>query len=94
MRQHREALAGEKGSAAQRKYIPEQQAEPVKAVGPAVSARYSAGVPCAPVKAGPREGAANRGGTANFRPLPNSVLAGGFFCPLPPVTRRKHNDTV
>lgn len=68
-------------------YSPEQQAERVKQVGCAVCARYSVWVSClplatAPAKARRREARANRGGTAKFRPLPNSHLAGAFLFAL------------
>ena len=64
-----------------------------------VCARYSAwGVrsplSAAPAKARRREGRANRGGTANFRPLPNSHLAGAFIFALAATNGGKTHDDL
>ena len=47
-----------------------------------------------PAKARRREGRANRGGTANFRPLPNSHLAGAFIFALAATNGGKTHDDL
>ena len=78
-----------KGTAGQRvKYLPEPQAEPAhfgRSVGCAACERYKrkgvAHSGACTREAVPREGAANRGGTAIFSPSAKFILAGGVFCP-------------
>lgn len=91
---HREALVGEKGSVRKGEYIPEQQAEQrvLRPVGPAVVRTLQRkGVFVHPPRLPFARKAANRGGTAMFRPLPIHFGRGLFSCPLPAKQRRKTN---
>ena len=72
-------------------YIPEQQAEQrvLRPVGPAVVRTLQRkGVFVHPPRLPFARKAANRGGTANFRPLPNFHLAEGFLYASLPYKRK------
>jgi tyrosyl-tRNA synthetase len=74
---HREALAGEKGCAAHKEYLPELRAEP-KAVGLAACERYQRAGASAPMRPQPR-GCGKQRWYRDFPPSAKFILAEGFF---------------